>query len=46
VSFGFFNKLPLRPIDLERMKKKQGMAGVFDKLTGDLQHKTTHNAKS
>ena len=35
VSFGFFNKLPLRRKDLQQMKKPQGLHSVFDKLTRD-----------
>lgn len=35
VSFGFFNKLPLRSKDLQQLKKPQRIHSVFDKLTGD-----------
>jgi hypothetical protein len=35
VSFGYFNKIPLREKDKERIRAKQGMRGVFGKLTGD-----------
>lgn len=35
VSFGYFNKLPLRSKDLKRMQERQGLLGVLDKLTSD-----------
>ncbi|CDW86888.1 golgi reassembly stacking protein [Stylonychia lemnae] len=35
VSFGLLNKIPLRKIDLQRIQSKQGLAGVFGKLTGE-----------
>lgn len=35
VSFGYFNKLPLRNKDLKRMQERQGLLGVFDKLSSD-----------
>lgn len=35
MSFGYFNKIPLRKKDYERMNEKIGMRSVFSKLTGD-----------
>ena len=39
VSFGFFNKIPLREKDKERINAKNSMKGIFGKLTGE---KVTH----
>ena len=35
ISFGYFNKIPLRAKDQERTLEKDSMIGVFGKLTGD-----------
>jgi len=35
VSFGFFNKIPLREKDRERINSKSSLKGIFGKLTGE-----------
>lgn len=35
VSFGYFNKIPLREKDLKRLKEKEGLLNLFSKLTGE-----------
>lgn len=35
ISFGYFNKIPLREKDLKKLKEKEGMLGILGKLTGD-----------
>eukprot|EP00347_Sterkiella_histriomuscorum_P010274 403376928 len=45
VSFGYFNKIPLRKIDQERITKKYGLAGIFGKLTGDIQTEISSSDK-
>lgn len=35
VSFGYFNKIPLRRKDIENMNQNQGLRNILGKLTGD-----------
>lgn len=35
VSFGYFNKIPLRQKDLDRSRQKHELKNVFGRLTGD-----------
>ena len=35
VSFGYFNRLPLRGKDLKNLEERKGLLGVFDKLSTD-----------
>ena len=35
VSFGYFNKIPLRKKDLENINQSKGLKSIFGKLTGD-----------
>lgn len=44
VSFGYFNKLPLREKDQQRLKERNGMLGILGKLTGDTSVSPSLNA--
>ena len=34
ISFGYFNRLPLRKKDKENLEKRNKMQGIFGKITG------------
>jgi len=35
VSFGYFNKIPMRPKDLDRRAQKEQIRGIIGKVTGE-----------
>ena len=35
MSFGYFNRLPLRAKDLQRLEERTGLLAMFDKLSTD-----------
>jgi hypothetical protein len=45
VSFGYFNKIPLRKKDTEIMNQKKGMKNIFGKLTGESGGGSSSNNK-